>query len=229
METTETGGRPENQNVDAQNAQHAANELKDDSSQGSASNQDNQNQGEQASSTEKTEDQVSYSSFQKLLKEKKKRDQQVREYEQRLKESEMQQLESQGNLQEVNERLRARLQEAERKNEDQQKQIANSILHSQLEQEALRRGCHTPDKLMRLLDPEDYEQLNLDDNYKLDKNSLQLVMDKAQRDNPFLFERKRASVSDTVPNSKPLNPGEPSVDYSKMTTEQIKAHARNLK
>lgn len=166
------------------------------------------------------EDKVAYESYRKLLNEKKSRDQRLQEMEQKLKSYEESELERKGEfekllsqLKEENSKLKSTLQEKDRK------YIMNKV-HSAIKEKAVAAGCKAPDKLLRLLDDDKVNGLEVDDNYNVVESSVEYLINEAKKENDFLFKRSNANVQDGNPVSEPVVKT-PESDLSKLSMEQL--------
>ena len=67
----------------------------------------------------------------------------------------------------------------------------------------MKAGCQSPDKLIKLLDKNDFETLQADaDGYNLKQDSLSALIEKAKKENSFLFSAPQVKINDAAPASR---------------------------
>lgn len=154
--------------------------------------------------------QVSYESYLKAVEEEKnarKRAQdsesRAQELQSRLQEFQRKEMEAKGEYEKLNQSL---VQEVESLTQALKKKDAaffDAMVKSSVKTEAVKAGCSNPDKLIKLLSKEDYEILQADaDGYSFKRESLQSLIDKAKKENDFLFKKPEVKVNDLSPKSK---------------------------
>lgn len=173
-----------------------------------------------SNSGDQTKDQVSYDSYRKLLGEKKRRDDELRDAQARLKALEEQELERSGKHEELNKTLKQQLMETEKKLKEKEAKYAWNMVSSQIKQEASRLGCANPDKLLKLLDKDDLNTLEVRDDFSVNRDDLARLLDKAKQDNDFLFRQNIPHVKDSVPSNK-VEKFDPMEELKKLTPEQM--------
>lgn len=154
----------------------------------------------------KREDVVAYDTHRKLLSEKKKTQAQLEELKKQLGQYEQQKLEAEGRKDEVIKSLRQQLSEKESILKEKDSRYAWNVVSGQIKSRATQEGCKSPDKLLRLLDKEDLSALEVDDNYMVNQDDLSRIIEKAKRENDFLFSARKANVNDLPPSGKVEQP-----------------------
>ena len=80
----------------------------------------------------------------------------------------------------------------------------NSVT-SAVKTEAVKHGCKNPDKLVKLLDTNDFSMLQAE-NGQIMEQSLSALIDKAKKENDFLFTQPAVKINDAIPSGKPEQP-----------------------
>jgi chromosome segregation ATPase len=118
-------------------------------------------------------------------------------------------MKEQGNYQEAWTKTKSEL-EAERDARKREKQAyAYKVVSSQLEAEAAKTGCLNPQAFVKVAKADGLiNDLEVNDEFEVDPNSLKSTMEKAQKEYSFLFGKPTPSVRDGVPSGnqqiKPL-------------------------
>ncbi len=73
---------------------------------------------------------------------------------------------------------------------------------TQFHKAAMAEGCAHPDKLMKLIDQDDFASVEVDSNYKVNIDDVKRVIEKAKKENEFLFARSARKVDDLPPSDK---------------------------
>lgn len=172
------------------------------------SNQDpvgTQEQSEASGKPEKKqEDKVAYETYRKVLTEKKARDQQLSEMEQRLQEYEQRELERKGEFEGLISNLREENKNLKDKISQRDKAYIMSKVNNAIKTKAVEAGCKNPDKLLRLIEPERINSLEVDDQFNVDTKSVEYLVNEAKKENDFLFKQQRANVQDGNPVDRPV-------------------------
>lgn len=166
----------------------------------------NQNQvdsnSEASSVEEKKQDQVSYESFRKSVEAEKRARERAQTLEAELEGKKQAELESQGKHEEIIESLKSKLFKTESTlKEEREKYLWNNVT-STVKTEAVKHGCTNPDKLVKLLDNDDFSMLQAE-NGQIMPQSIAALMDKAKRENDFLFSKPAVRVNDAIPDNRP--------------------------
>lgn len=97
-------------------------------------------------------------------------------------------------------------------------QYAYKEVTNQIKTEALKQGCINPDKLIKLLPEEDLKTLTVDEEFRVDQESLKSIIEKAKKEHEDigLFGTKKVNFNASLPSSTPtLKP----IDNSSSTAE----------
>lgn len=167
-----------------------------------------------------TEDVVKYESYKKVLSEAKTAKEKARQLEAELEAKRQAELEAQGNYQEIIDSLKRQKEELETKYKTTVEKSQWEKVTGSIKSEALKAGCLNPDKLIRLLDKQDFETLRAEDG-EIGAESLNQLMEKVKRENDFLFKKASVQVNDATPAS-----GVPRMD--KTEDELFEDYIKNL-
>ena len=162
-----------------------------------------------ANPEDEQKDKVSYDTYKKLLGEKKKRDAELSELSKKLKSFEEKELEQTGKHSELIDSLRSQLKEKEETLsklqgdlEAREKREAWNTVSSQIKEAALKEGCINPDKLLKLFDKNDLKALEVVEesgSVKVHSDDLKRLMEKARKENDFLFKKSVTNIADVTP------------------------------
>lgn len=201
--------------------------LEDQNASGNSNNDvsDNVGVGDQTSNQEDT---VRYSTYKKVLGEKKAVDARIRELESRLSDYENSKLESEGQKDEVINRLRGQLKETESKLNAKEANYAFNVVSGQIKARAMQEGCSNPEKLIKLLDKTDFASVQVGDDYAVDGRDLDLLMDRAKKENPFLFNARSKGVRDLTPSNYVPSEHDLKKPLEKMSKSEIEAEILRL-
>lgn len=182
-------------------------------------------QTQEASGTEENqqsqiEDVVKYESYKKVLSEAKSAKEKARQLEAELEAKRQAELEAKGNYQEIIDNLKRQKEELENKYKTTVEKSQWEKVTGSIKSEALKAGCLNPDKLIRLLDKQDFETLRAEDG-EIRAESLNQLMEKVKRENDFLFKKASVQVNDATPAS-----GVPRID--KTENELFEDYIKNL-
>lgn len=166
---------------------------------------------EASSTEEKKQDQVSYESFRKSVEAEKRARERAQTLEAELEAKKNAELESQGKHEEIIEGLKSKLYKTEATlKEEREKYLWNNVT-STVKTEAIKHGCTNPDKLVKLLDKDDFSMLQAE-NGNIMPQSIAALMDKAKKENDFLFTGAAIKVNDAIPSSRVEAPREKSIN-----------------
>jgi len=186
-------------------------------------------QTDQTSGENSQQDQVKYETFQKLLNEKKNVQGKLSEYEAELQSLREEKLQREGNHEKLIEDLRKKNTELSTNLSKKDQSYAWNTLTSEIKREAMRAGCENPDKLIRLLDDEDLRSIEVGENFSIDKQSLSAVLEKAKRENSFLFKSSNKITANGNPSTK-IEENNKLKDLSKLSMEELKElHLKHYK
>jgi predicted RNase H-like nuclease (RuvC/YqgF family) len=172
------------------------------------------------------EDKVSYDSFRKSVEAEKNARKRAQELEQRVQDFERKEMEAKGQYEKLVQQLK---EENDRLKTDVKKERETYLwerVTTGIKTEAAKAGCQSPDKLIKLLDKNDFETLQADaDGYNLKQESLSALIEKAKKENSFLFSAPSVKIADASPSSRVQTQVSKSLDQ--MSKEEILAQLRN--
>lgn len=159
---------------------------------------------------------VAFESYKKAVSEAKNAKERARQLEEELRAKENKELEEKGQYQQLVEQMRKELNETKTTLQKERESFLWSKVESAVSTEAVKHGCTDPKKLIRLLDESDFTLLK-SENGQIQSETLSQLIDKAKKENGFLFKQPAVSINDTVPGSaKPKGKS-----ISEMTKEEI--------
>ena len=146
--------------------------------------------------------QVSYDSFRKSVEAEKNARKRAQELESRLQEYERKEQEAKGNYEQVLTSYKSELEKTKEALKKERESYLWERVTSGIKTEAVRAGCQNPEKLIRLLDKDDFQSLHSEDGYSIKQDSLQALIEKAKKENDFLFKKPEVKINDASPTSK---------------------------
>ena len=156
--------------------------------------QSNNASGDADNKETKDKDSVQYSSYQKVLGEKKKMQAEKDDLLNKLKDFEQRDLELKGKDKELIDTLRKESKEKEEKLSSVVQKFAMKQIESQLSAEAAKHGCVDPDALSKFID---VKSLEFDpENFAVNKDDLKREMEKVVKDKPYLFKKPAPKIND---------------------------------
>lgn len=161
----------------------------------------------EASSTEVKQDQVSYESFRKSVEAEKRARERAQTLEAEMEAIKQAELERQGKHEEIIQNLRGKLHETESTLKSERERHLWNNVTSAVKTEAAKHGCKNPEKLVKLLDRDDFSMLQAE-NGQIMEQSLNALIDKAKKENDFLFTAPAMKINDAVPSSRVEQPKE---------------------
>jgi hypothetical protein len=167
--------------------------------------QPEQTSGKPEQTTEK-ENQVAYETYQKVLKEAKaakERAKRADELEAQLRQREEEELEKKGNYEELLARAREEANKFKDELKAHQQKYAWKTLTSKIELKAKEMGCKDPTKLIRLMDDSDLKSIQIGEDLSIDSESLESVLEKAKKENDFLFGDSAKKFVNGTPTQTP--------------------------
>lgn len=168
---------------------------------------------------QKDQDTVAYDTYRKVLSEKKARDERLREMEERLQSFEQTELERKGQHEAIIKTLRDENQKLKSDLSTRDRAYVMSKVNAAITTKAVEAGCKAPDKLLRLIDREKIEALEIDDNYNVNSQAVEYLINEAKKENDFLFKRNSVNVQDGTPLEKPVE--KPGKQIKDMTNKEI--------
>lgn len=168
--------------------------------------QPEQASGEPEQTTDSKQDQVAYETYQKVLKEAKaakERAKRADELEAQLRQREEEELEKKGNYEELLARARDEANKYKDELKAHQQKYAWKTLTSKIELKAKEMGCKNPSKLILLMDNSDLKSIQIGDDLSIDNESLESVLEKAKKENDFLFGDSSKKFANGTPSQAP--------------------------
>jgi hypothetical protein len=161
---------------------------------------------------------VAYDSYRKSVAAEKTARKRAQDLEAELESIRQKELEDKGNYQQLLEQYKNKNQELELSLKKERETYAWNTVTSAIRLEAQKAGCTSPDKLIKLLDKSDFEMLQ-SDNGTIKADSLGSLMDKARKENAFLFSQGSVKFNNVTPKSEIKN--ETKKSASEMSREEI--------
>lgn len=165
-------------------------------------------------------DGVSYDSYKKAVNQYKKSNERLAELQAKLESYEQQKLESEGKKDEVIAQLRGKVNDLESKYKQSQANFTWTTVGSQIQEEMSARGIQNPSKAFRFAKAEygeDLKGMEVDENYRVNRDDMQRFVDKFVQENQEFVTRK-VPVNDLTPSGVSK---EESKDLSKASMDDI--------
>ena len=145
------------------------------------------------------QDMVAYESYKKSVEAEKNARKRAQELEAQLEQIKMQELEKAGKHEEIIESLRNKNLTLEKSLNDVKQSHLWDKVTGEIKTKSLEHGCIAPDKLLRLLNKDDFSSLQGEDG-SLRLDSVNALVEQAKKENPFLFNRGRVEINDVKPS-----------------------------
>lgn len=140
----------------------------------------------------------------------------------RLDAIEQEKLESQGKYQDINKSLKERLAQIEKEKNDSVNKFRLNAINSSLRQAALEAGCERPDAVLKLLEREEKALIEVDDEYRVDTQTVNPILERIKTDYPMLFRKTSVPVKDVTPGNIPQ-------DKTRTEADMIGEYIKTLK
>lgn len=182
-------------------------------------------QTQEASGSETNEDKIPYSTYKKALTEKKNVQAKLAEYEEKLRALEHSDLERKGKERELIESLRKQNEELSGKIKKTEQTYAWNTLTNTIKSKAIEKGLkpEKADKLIRFLDDDDLNSIEVDQNFNVNYDDLGRVLEKVKSEVPEFFT-VGAKMADKVPGKSTIS----AKSVKDMSDEEIKEAIKNL-
>lgn len=167
-----------------------------------------------------TKDTVQYDTYQRVLSEKKKRDQEVKDLRTKLNEFETNSLEAKGELQKLNDQLKKQVSELNMEKDRLSKSFAWNSVQSQIKAVAAQSGCVDMEALVKL---GDWSTVEVDQDFKVDESQVKMAIETSQKKYPYLFKKQVPGVKDKSPSNSDPSSHLSKKDLTKLSAEQLKA------
>lgn len=164
-------------------------------------------QSPEASSTADTKsDSVAYESYQKALHQKKKAQTENAELQAELKALREEKLQREGKIEELNATYKTERDQFEAELKKTKQQYAWNSLTNSIKAEAEKHGCLDTDLLIKAIDDDDLNRINVGENFSIDNESLNSVIADTKKKKPMLFKASSVPVANGTPNTKVEKP-----------------------
>lgn len=161
---------------------------------------------------------VAYETYQKLLGEKKNTQSKLQEYEQELRALREEKLKSEGKVQELNETYRSERDKYKTELEKTKQQYAWNALTNTIKSHASKHNCKDPEGFIRLMDDEDLKRIEVGEDFSINTDSLEQVINDYKNKKSYLFDSSKKSVANGNPTTKIQ---ENKNDFSKLSNKEI--------
>lgn len=168
-------------------------------------------------------DSVAYETYRRVVGNEKKLKSELSVLREEVERFRQEKLQAEGNNTEVIESLRKQNKELDEKLKKTTNNFGWKIVSSEIKSVAAKEGCTNPDKLLKLIDDEDYKTLPVGDDFSVDTDAIKALIEKAKVQNADigLFKTTKAAPVDGVPNSRPQKIDK--VDLNKLSAADLKA------
>lgn len=179
---------------------------------------DQQPQVDSVEQVEQKRDAVAYETYRRTLSEAKKAKARAAEQEALIAKLQQEKMEAEGNKDALIDSLRKQKAEVESQLKESRDKFAYRSVSEQIKREALAQGCKKPDVLMQLLSEDDWNSLEVGEDYSVNGDDLKRVIESSKKrfEDIALFGKSSANVQDVVPTkvepSKTRNVSEMSLE-----------------
>lgn len=140
---------------------------------------------------------------------------------------------AEGKKDEVIESLRQRLSDIESNSKKKEDNYNWNTVSSQIKSVALQKGCLNTDKLMRLLDSDDLDKIQVYEDFTVNSDDLNTLVDKCIKDHSDIgLFKKNVSINDVVPSNKINSTNKKSLSLKDrldgMTKDEFNNYIKNL-
>lgn len=160
--------------------------------------------GEQVSNDSR--DTVAYDTHRKLLSQRKKDKELLEDMANKLKSYEQKEMEAAGQQQKLIEALRKEAHEAKMEAKKVKQNFAWSNMESQLVSLAKDQGCSLPELLLRGMDDDDFQSIEVDENFKVNQEDAMRFIEKGKAKYSSLFKTQPKGPADMTPSSEGAKP-----------------------
>lgn len=163
---------------------------------------DNEEMKSDSQSKASGKDSVSYDTYRKTLSQAKSWQSKVQELTERLQSLEDEKLAAEGKKEELAESYKKKWEEERTKRTTQLRAFADEITYRQFEAEAAKLGCIKAEDLFTLYRPR-IQELDVDENLKIDAAEIRTIIEDAKRERPFYFKKESPKLSTDLPGDVP--------------------------
>lgn len=136
-------------------------------------------------------------------------------------------LEAAGKKDELIESLRKSYREEQEARKKERNGYAYSVVSSKIREEAALQGCVDGNAFIKLLDKEDFNALEIGDNYDVNNEDLKRLVESKRDSLSFLFRRNVPPTSDLTPGRVENYETKPK-DVSQLSDEELMNEIRKL-
>lgn len=147
-------------------------------------------------STDPKQDTVAYSTFSKVLDERKRDNARMLEYKAKSEQYEQEKLEAEGKWQEIANKEKDRADKVAKELQTERASRAEDKIRTQISRKAKELGCVNTDDLIELMG---FEGLDIVDGYKVSEQSLDMVLGKVKQEKAYLFSKPAPNIQDGTP------------------------------
>lgn len=146
---------------------------------------------------------------------------QLDEISAQLKASQEKEMNEQGKFKDAYEKTKAELEDERKGRQKDKSTFAYRTVSQQLAAEATKLGCLNAQALVKIATADGLiDELEISqDTFEIDSNSMKSVLERAQKENPFLFGKPTPKLADGTPGVNRSNGGTP--DLSKLSMDQL--------
>ena len=173
------------------------------------------------------QNQVAYETYKKTVESERNAKAKLSSMEQKLQALEEEKLQREGKKDELLTTYKTKLAEIESKYNKTQQSYAWNTLTGEIKREAMNSGCLDPDKLIKLMNDEDLNSIEVGENFNVDRKSVKEVIERSKKENAFLFSQGNKVIANGNPTTKPVATNK--VDINNMSWDEAKALAKTLK
>lgn len=152
----------------------------------------------------------------------------AKELESKVQETEQSKLMAEGKKDELIANLQKSVTELKTKHAETQKKYAWDKVQGWIKTKAVTSGITAEsgavEKFAALVDFKGRNPFRDESTFDIEETVLSQVFEDAKKDMPYFFSKPMTQVKDVNPNNGPVVPG--GADYSKMSLDEMRAHAR---
>lgn len=129
-------------------------------------------------------------------------------------------LAAQGKKDELIESLRKSLRDEQEGRKAERNTYAYSVISARVKEEAAKQGCVNGDAFIKLLEKDDFNSLEIGDNYNVNSEDLKRLIEAKKNNLNFLFRKTVPPTSDLPPNYVDDLNDKPK-DFSNMSVKEL--------
>lgn len=136
-------------------------------------------------------------------------------------------LEAAGKKDELIESLRKTLRDEQDARKKERNSYAYSVVSSKVREEAAKQGCVDGSAFIKLLEKDDFNALEIGDNYNVNNDDLKRLVESKRDSLSFLFKKNVPPTSDVAPGRVENYETKPR-DAAELSDEELEAQIRRL-